>query len=102
METQQFYRPLLCEISWCLLPLRVTPARLVCSALHRGSMILFLLSSYFLVNSFCFVSEERHVRILIWDSIKFHLYRRHFDVLDQIHVANIFYFLFFVYVDESD
>lgn len=29
METQQFYRPLLCEISWCLLPLRVTPVRLV-------------------------------------------------------------------------
>jgi len=29
VETQQFYRPLLCEISWCLLPLRVTPVRLV-------------------------------------------------------------------------
>jgi hypothetical protein len=32
VETQQFYRPLLCEISWGLLPLRVTPAA-SCSSL---------------------------------------------------------------------
>lgn len=38
METQQFYRPLLCEISWCLLPLRVTPVYLVRSDPQRDPM----------------------------------------------------------------
>ena len=41
VETQQFYRPLLCEISWCLLPQRVTPAPF---ALHILTLLLLLLT----------------------------------------------------------
>lgn len=94
METQQFYRPLLCEISWCLLPLRVTPACPVCSALDFVSTSAPFVTSFVSKGFRIVTSPKGNTSVSYTLSIDVRLYGRHFGDLDQgffeVHVTHIF------------